>query len=99
MSCDHIRAEVGQTCSKHHGMKEDGRLCDIGFLEVISRAFEHYVCDAEAEDLIGSFEHLTGFGIVFIYVFGHAGILGSLTWEYIGSLHILHLFSRCPDLA
>ena len=75
-------------------MQEDGRLGDVGSLEVVGRAFEHDVRDAEAEDFIGSFEHLTCFVIVFIYVFCHAGMLGSLAGKYAGCLHILVIKSR-----
>ena len=67
VACDHIRAEtVSQTDGGNYGMKEDGRLCDTGLLQVLFRPFEHCSAEAETEYPVGFVEEILRPGVALI---------------------------------
>ena len=89
--------ELAQRVAAHHvGLKgfahilgqndaveEDGRLSDAGLLQVLRRAGEHEVGDAEADDFIGTLKHGTALVVAVVEILAHAHKLGSLAGEYV----------------
>ena len=53
-------------------MKEDGRLCNFGLLELLVSAGEHHIRDFETEYLVSLVKEFLGQCVVIVEVFTHA---------------------------
>lgn len=68
-------------------VEEYGGLRHAGLPELLVRAGEHDVRDAESEDFIGLLEQLPGCGNVVVEIFAHADGLSPLAGENVCVLH------------
>ena len=83
VTAHHVGLElVAQTHGLDHAVEEDGRLRHLRLAQILGRAFEHQIGDAEAENLVGLLEELLGLGVVVIKCFTHTGGLCALSGKY-----------------
>ena len=83
MAGHHIGLELlAHGLGQDYGVKEDGGLCHFCLTQVLFRAIEHKVRDAEAEYLVCLLKHGAGGLVVVIQVLAHSYELGSLTGKY-----------------
>jgi hypothetical protein len=76
-----MSARLDERLPDSNARHENGRLLDVGLLELLGGAFKTQLAQVEAEKIIGSIEYGSGRPARLGDVASHPHRLGTLTWE------------------
>ena len=96
MACDHIRGSISRVAERlADGVQEDCRLGDLGCLELLVRAVEHYFCQFKSQYFISFVHHFSSLMVALIQFLAHSAELRALSWKNISFNHNFFVYLRC----